>query len=85
MPVMRKNVHKKLNSWVNDDSETNVYFQKNISASTKQHHYDNNCTPPPSQHNRRYKSFAFDKFTVVIVHLRAVLGRLSVWQQLGHV
>lgn len=47
MPVMRKNVHKKSNSWVNDDSETNVYFQKNMSASTKQHHYDNNCTPPP--------------------------------------
>lgn len=75
MPVMRKNVHKKSNSWVNDDSETNVYFQKNLSASTKQHHYDNNCTPP----------LPLDKFTVVIVHLRAVLGRLSVWQQLGHV
>lgn len=35
MPGMRKDVHKKLNSWVNDGSEANVYSQINISASTK--------------------------------------------------
>lgn len=35
MPGMRKDVHKKLNSWANDDSEANFYFQINISASRK--------------------------------------------------